>query len=382
MKEFYINYDLYHKKCDSIDMWVDYLRLTYNGAYNDFHIYNYLVCRDSEWYVWELNLDSDNYDNYSWIDKDNSNFAYISISNEMLSAVSVRVKGGWDGIVFSCSYNGYSVPLFLYRDFHNYHIFDFYGSCFRLIEIEYLDKDFIYSVLKFFGFSDRSSMNISRIDYRLDFFMNTNCKVYHYNDLLKHNINTSNCREWKVWNTLTNWQVWDKDSKLVVFRLYDKLLDSRKKSKEFLYFDYFRYENVHRLEFECGIRFCKDYTFDLYDKLLDKINSVFWINNQKWLGPIFHRYNTNKLLYTRKEIDRYMSYIKKNIKRLNFNYLNSWLNEELNPLNIVLDYLCDLNDSNYILSYETLLNHSVYTWNRIRYFSRKTDYSIKKDSLS
>ena len=79
MKEFYINYDLYHKKCDSIDMWVDYLRLTYNGAYNDFHIYNYLVCRDSEWYVWELNLDSDNYDNYSWTETADSISLLIEI---------------------------------------------------------------------------------------------------------------------------------------------------------------------------------------------------------------------------------------------------------------------------------------------------------------
>lgn len=382
MKEFYINYDLYHKKCDAVDAGVDYLRLSYSWDYNSFNIYNYLVKWDSEWYVSELDLDSDSYQNYSWIDSDNSNFAYISISNEMLSAVSVRVKGGWDGIVFSCSYNGYSVPLFLYRDFHKYHIFDFYGSCFRFIEIEYLGKDYISSVLNYFGFCDKSELNITRIDYRLDFFMNTDCKVFHYNQLLNHNINNSNCRTWHSWKTLTNWQVWDKNSRTAVFRLYDKLLDSKKKWKEFLYFDYFRYKNVHRLEFECWIKFCKDFTFDLYDKLLEKVNCVFGINNQKRLGPIFYRYNTNKLVYTRKEIDIYMSYIKKDIKRLNFNYINSWLLEELNPLNIVLDYLWDINDSNYILSYETILNHSVYTWNRIRFFSRLTDYSIKKDTLS
>jgi len=382
MRDYLINYDLYHKKCDSIDSGIDYLRLSYSWNYYNFSIYNYLVKWDSEWYLSELDLDSDTYQNYSGIDSDNSNFSYISICDELLSAVSVRVKGGGDGIVFSCSYNGYSVPLFLYRDFHNHHIFDFYGSCFRLIEVNYLDNDYIYSVLKFFGFSDKSDFNISRIDYRIDFFMNTQCKVFHYNHLLKHNLNNSNCRTWHTWKILTNWQVWDKNNRGVVFRLYDKLLDSRKKWKDFLYFDYFRYQNVHRLEFECGIRFCKDYTFELLDKLLDKINCVFWINNQQRLGPIFHRYNTNKLVYTRDEIDRYMSYIKKNIKRLNFNYINSWLQEELNPLNIVLDYLWDINDSNYILSYETILNHSVYTWNRIRFFSKLTDYSIKKDTLS
>lgn len=351
MKEIKINYDYYHTKTDSISMGIDYLRLSYSGG---FYIYDY---------IWE------------WLDNDNSSFTYINICDIDIALNIVSCKGGWEWIQFSVSYNGKSVPIAIYREFHNKHIFDFYGSFYRLIDLEYISSDFIDNFLLYFNI-DKSYCNISRVDYRLDFLMNTNCKVPHYNDIIRHNINTSNVRVWKKWQVLTNRQVWDKDSKSLVIRLYNKLLDTVKKNKDFLYFDYFRYNTVHRLEFECNLKFCYGYTYDNLDKLVAKIHSVFWINDEKWLQPIYHRYNKDKLVYTRKEIDNYMSYIRKGIDKLTYNYISSNINNELNPINIAIDYVLDSCKDNDILGFHILSSSQLYLNNRIVFYSKKVDEKI------
>lgn len=92
---------------------------------------------------------------------------------------------------------------------------------------------------------------ITRIDYRLDFFMDSVCAVPTVDTILLHSFSRSSIREWKKGNCLTNWQCGNKESKAVVFRLYDKKLDTEKKHKDSLYVDYNRFDAVHRIEFEC-----------------------------------------------------------------------------------------------------------------------------------
>lgn len=378
MKDYLIDYDYYRKKSDSIDVGIDFLRLCFD---KEFNIENYLL--DLDYYssvasdlVNVAVSENENDIDFFWLDDDNSNFCTISICSEIITASLISVRGTWNAICFTCDYNGVSVPLFLYRYFREKHIIDFYGSCFRLIAIDYLDNNFIKSVLDYFNI-DGDYCDITRLDYRLDFFMNKSCAIPSPYTFLDYSISSSDIRQWHKWHTLTNWQVWNKDSRSLVVRLYDKLLDTRKKHKDFLYVDYFRYENVHRLEFECDIRFCKWYNFSNLDNLVRKVRSVFKLDNEKRLQPIFYRYNKNKLIYTRKELDRYMPYIKKAIHRLNFNYISSKLDEELNPLNVVVDYLWEINGTNDILSFETLSNASTYLNSRIKYHWHKGINKLK-----
>lgn len=379
MREYSINYDYYHKKCDSIDAGIDYLRLVFR---KDFNIEKFILGIDYYWdhkdlYNVKYDKDEKDIDISCWLDYDNTNFCTLTICNELLTASLVHVKGTGPAVMFTCVYNGVSVPIFMYRYYKGNHILDFYGAFYRLLSIKYLDNNFIDTLLWYWCI-DPDYCYITRLDYRIDFFMNSSCSIPKPHDFLLHNINASHIRYWWVGNKLTNWQVWDKNSRTLITRLYDKLLDTKKKWKDFLYFDYFRYENVHRLEFECDIKLCKPHTYSTLDKLLWKVQSIFWLNNEKRLQPIFYRYNTNKLTYTRKEIDQYMSYVRKAINRLNFNYISSNLEEELNPLNICIDYISDYNINNHILTYETLTNHSTYLNNRIRYFSKRALHKLKK----
>ena len=359
MKEFKIKYDYYQKKSDNIGFWIDYLRLSFKN--HKFSIFDYIP---------------------EWIDNDNTNLAYINIWDIKLSVSCVNKWDSNNSYMFSVSYNDNSVSLFFYRLYHERHLIDFYGSFFRLIEIEFLPSDFIDKILYYFRLSFEY-INISRIDYRLDFFMNTPSKILHYNDLLDYNINSNNVRVWKKGNTLTNWQVWDKNSKALSIRLYDKLLDTRKKWKDFLYFDYFRYNTVHRLEFECWLKFCHGYTYKNLDKLLDKILSVFWLNNDKWKWCVFYRYNRDMIYYNRFEIDRYLSYIRKALIKLDDNYKSyclhySWNSvispsdywSELNPLNICIDYLISNNKDNLEYVMDILFNSYNHYSDRIDYVKK------------
>ena len=315
-----IDYSYYKANSKSISQWIDYLRLVNKGSIN----------------LWEsLWID---------IDEDNSNFAIINIGWFDLTIDRSVVKGSWDWYKFSIDYNGFSTPLFMVRYYKTLTLLDFYGSFFRLVDIQYLPSNYIESILVSLGVSFNCS--ISRIDYRLDFLSDSSLKIQWVHNVLKHNINTSSIRSWKKWQVLTNWQCGDKNSKAVVFRLYDKFIDSKKKHKEYLYTDYFRFDSVHRLEFECNLKFCRWFTFNDLNLLLDKIYRVFWISENQRIWKILYRYDKNKLVYTKKEISTYFSNIRKNIDYLTSNYIASNLNSDLNPLSIVFDYIKQFNYEN------------------------------------
>ena len=313
-----IDYSMYEKSNARISRWIDFL-----------------VC---SWESMEL-LDN------LWIDYDNSNFCYKTIGETYCQILQTKVKW-FSGVchMFHCDYNGVSVPLFLYNYYKGKSRLSFYGSFFRLIDTGYLVSDYLQVVLTWF--TCPSDALISRIDYRLDFLLGEKVNIPTIPNILKHSFSLSNVREWKKGQTLTNWQVGDKKSKSVVFRLYDKLLDSSKKWKDFLYLDYYRFESVHRIEFECNLKFCFWYTIKQLDSLLDKVYKVFWISENKRLWQILHRYDSHKLVYNRKEIDMYMSYISRWINFLCSNYMLSneqqqMFDKSLNPMSICFDYIKD-----------------------------------------
>lgn len=315
-----INYSYYKNNSKQTSQWIDYLKLVDN---------------------WKLTLST-----ALWIDidDDNSNYAVVNIGWFDLTIDKTTVKGSGDGYKFTIDFNGFPTPLFLIRYYKSKTIIDFYGAFFRLIDIQYLPSDYLDKVVKALDISYNSS--ISRIDYRLDFFSENELKIQKISDVLKHNINVSTIRLWKKWQILTNWQCGDKNSKAVVFRLYDKLLDSNKKHKQYLYMDYFRFNYVHRLEFECNLKFCRWFTLNDLWLLVDKIFRVFGINDNKWIWQILYRYDKNKLVYTRNEVDMYIHNLHKNIDYITSNYIASNLQTDLNPISIVFDYIKQFNYEN------------------------------------
>ena len=345
MKTGYIIDYSYFKDCKK-SFWIDYLRLSYRGVY-------------SYW--------------FTELDYDNSHFGYYKVWNTELLVEKVLVKGSGEWYKFTIDFNGSPVPLFMYRLYKWYNLIDFYGSFFRLIELNYLENDYLNVVVACLNCPENAS--VSRIDYRIDFLSDNIVNTPKLDKVIKHSYDISSVRIWKIWQNLTNRQVWDKVSKGVVFRCYDKLLDSSKKWKDFLYFDYFRYQSVKRLEFECNQKFCKWYTLYTLDALIDKIKSVFCINDQKRLGRILYRSDKRKLTYSRAEIDSYLSYISRSIQKLSINYKSAIDSSEytnidikINPLVVCFDYLEKEND-NFLLTHSQVLDFFDY-WKKIKKYNK------------
>lgn len=333
-----IDYSYYQKKSVQISRGIDYLRLSLPYRLDLFK---------SMWII---------------LDDDNSNFAVIKILDYDITIKKVLVPRVWVWYEAFIDYTGVSTPLFIivYQKLRT--LVDFYGSCFRLIDIDYLPLDFVSKVSNYLDILPSAS--ITRIDYRIDYFSNLDMKVPTPYTILKHNFNSSLYRDYKKGRTREDWSIWDKRSKSVFFRLYNKLLDSDIKWKEYLYTDYFRFNSVHRLEFQCGIKFCKWYTLETLEDLISKIFGVFGLDNCKWQDKILYRYDKKKLVYTREEIARYHSWLYKNVSFLVSNYIKSDYRLELNPLDILYSYINKFNSSNKDLSI-SIWKDFIDTWSKL-----------------
>lgn len=334
-----IDYSYYQKSAVSISRWIDYLTLSLPYR---------LSLLDSMWIV---------------LDDDNSNFAVIKILDYDITIEKTYVRWLWVGYIANIDYSWVPTPLFIIKYQKTRTLIDFYGSCFRLIDIEYLPSDFVNVVCNYLDIPPYS--NITRIDYRIDYFINElNYKIPSPYTILKHNFNNSLFRDYKRGKKREDWSIWDKNSKSVFFRLYDKLLDSDTKWKEYLYADYFRFPSVHRLEFQCGIKFCKWYTLELLNDLVLKVFWVFGIDNCKWSEKILYRYDKQKLVYTRQEIAKYHSWLYKNVSFLVSNYIKSDYRLDLNPLDILYSYINKFNSSNLELS-KSIWKDFIETWSKL-----------------
>ena len=333
---------------DKWGCWCDYLRLCYKN--------------ESDFIEDSINL----------VDSDNSNF----FTREVWW-VSFTIKKWfcnlWTSLTFSCSYNDVSVPccqFVKYNEhsqylFKSYWKFDFYWSMFRLIDMWYFEKSIILLLKVLISNEDPK---ITRFDYRIDFFSMKNKKIPEITDFCKYIHIQSATDEHKEGWELTNRYIWSKKNNRYCIRYYDKLLDTDKKQKMFLYQDYFIYNSVHRFEIEFQPNFLKWYTFyDFYDWLIqDKIESILWLSWNLFKGPIFYQYQDD---YTIQDKDRskYLKRYSTSSVRLAKNWINPLIQcykslfyeleeSELNKnLSDFLDYIwCDKNI--YKLKYDYLKN--------------------------
>lgn len=337
-KGYSVNYSYYEKKANQVSRGIDYLRLSLPYRLDLFKSMGIVL------------------------DDDNSNFAVIKLLDYDITIEKVAVSRVWIWYKASIDYTWKSTPLFIITYQKVRTLVDFYGSCFRLMDIDYLPLDFVSKVANYLDILPSAS--ITRIDYRIDYFSDLPMNIPSPYTILKHNFNTSLYRDYQRHNTREDWSVWDKRSKSVFFRLYNKLLDSDIKWKEYLYTDYFRFNSVHRLEFQCGIKFCKWYTLETLNDLVSKIFGVFGLDNCKWTEKILYRYDKNKLVYTREEIARYHSWLYRNVSFLVSNYIKSDYRVELNPLDILYSYINKFNGKNIDLS-KSIWKDFIDTWSKL-----------------
>jgi hypothetical protein len=251
------------KWAEKISMWVDFLRFKITEKINLFS------------------------ERLLQLDTDNSNFCNMFFNDVTLSWFKVTTRT-WTGLVMSCAFRWVVVPVIYYEEY-NWNTasltkcigkIDLYGSYFRLIDIEQIFNWNIFSPGNSWDFSyiiyDLNKDNlITRLDYRIDFFYNDeNKKLFTPQKVTKLRNN------WKIenhytWDTLDSWRLWDRKNKNYFIRWYNKLLDSEKKWKFWLYADYFDFKKVYRLEYEFLNHFCKPTTLKDYENLKTKIQNFF-----------------------------------------------------------------------------------------------------------
>lgn len=292
------------RKFDKWGCGCDYLRMSYKNSVEFF-----------EDHIWLLDID-------------NSNFSTINIDWYVFTVQKIYCSQ-WIWMFFSCSYNDVSVPCFEFVKFNenanylfkSYWKLDFYWSFFRLVEIWYFPKSIFLSINDLFW---EENPTLTRFDYRIDFFSyNKKITVPTREEFFSYKHSQSLYDPKYVWEVLTNWLLWSKDNWRYAIRYYDKLVDSDKKQKVFLYQDYFKYKTVHRLEFELQRNFLKWFTFfDFYDwQVQDKIESILHINDKLFNWSIFYQYEDDFRITDKNKV-QYLKRYSTSCVRLAKNWIN------------------------------------------------------------
>jgi len=240
----------------------------------------------------------------------------------------------WLCVIVTYSYNGVAVPIMLYNVFWWNKIYkkfarlDFYWSFFRLIESWEFEKDYFFTYVQ--NLTDENP-TISRIDYCYDLFYNEKTKIPTPKKLLKEINDSSKIYEIKKGYWLESWSVGSKTNKRYIVRMYDKLLDTSKKWKFFLYGDYLQYQSVHRFEVEFWPKFTRWYQLSQIWQLISKIQSFLGINNQTFDGLMFYKYTSKFELNEYNQTRFFKQYISK-VKKI----YDAWLNPYMVAYNWLL----------------------------------------------
>lgn len=291
------------QKYDILNFWLDYLRLVWKGE----------------------KLKVNFADILSILDWDNSNF-YID-EFHWLAYVKIRTSN-WDALIASISVFWFSLPIFQVvvfdRDkvslFRSLWKIDFYGSFFRLGEINFLNPlEYIHSVF----WENIDNLLISRIDYKWD-FVGVDVETISKYVTCRRNSRIDKIYKWRL---LTFW-VGSKSSKRVYLRVYDKIEDILYKNKSFLYSDYLEHKDdwIVRLEFEFLNHFCKWYTLVSLKSLEEKIFTYVWFVDS-WKKYIYFENKSNievdKLYSVRNFVGRWKKLLEmwENPFLLLYNYL-------------------------------------------------------------
>lgn len=237
----------------------------------------------------------------------------------------------WRGLKMTKSYCGLSIPVLLYNPFDEktrllqkmetkFWRIDFYGSCFRLIEIGLLPYNFVDIIIKnncdYFP-------RITRVDFAMDFFSKDIVSMPTMEDTIPNLNSRSVVKQQGKWSNITSWSAWSRDSGRVIIRMYDKLLDLSWKWKFFYYQDYTQRKTVHRLEFEFWSSFTRGFDYSTLNLLLEKIDNVIW--GKKIVWSIFYDYDPKNDFLDEEYKKRFLASFVKKAQKL----FDAWINPYL-----------------------------------------------------
>lgn len=251
-----------------------------------------------DWLTLSYTKSVDFFDNLLfWVDTDNSSFWTVEIDNHVFTYNKI-VSQNWFWLTFICDYNWIATPLFQYvrfnkdtrKLFHKSAKITIYWSYFRLESI----WEFTYHwITNFIWNLSQEDPDITRFDYRVDYFsLNKLIPIPSIESICWYVHSKSTTIEWKQWNNLVDWSVWNSKTWRYKVRYYDKKIDTNNKNKRFLYTDFLDYKSVHRLEIEFWRSFCRWFSLSMLNELEFKIIQVLGIDWKIYDSSIFYQYNS------------------------------------------------------------------------------------------
>ena len=317
----FFKHDNFKKLVDTSDLlnsWIDYLRvvLKTNLEYFDDILYS--------------------------INTTNSNY-YVN-EEHWLTFTRLQLKT-WACLMCHISFSWVPIPIIMYNVFttdqqdllKSYWRLDLYWSFYRLLEIGSFSPDLLKNLL-WTDYSVLMKSSVTRIDYKYDLFYQNYQTFPTVDFLYKSRVNSQSfsidtefvksqrftsqqIKNYYRWWSVTSWSAWSKDSKRILLRCYDKLLDVATKGKYFLYSDYFKYDRVIRIEFQLMNHFCKWFQYQEVDDLLNKFFNCL---DNDYQHSVFYSYDKKYSLDELSHDDR-LRYFSDFWWRW-FNLLKAWIN--------------------------------------------------------
>jgi len=227
------------------------------------------------------------YDLQSKLDDDNANMSIAVVVDEIFTFTKTKISN-WTAYYFSMVYNSVPFTVFCYVDYndHTKKMFNtdwtliVYGAYFRILELWYFSDDFLEYFKNFY-----SDLYITRCDYRYDFFSEKYFAIPAPYDIFPNMRKDKKKRLWKKWDNLISWDLWNKLNYTVFIRFYNKNIELQWNLKKlYLYWDIEQYKTFFRLEFELWSKFTNGFLGKEIDLLIEKINTMTWINPWDYQG--------------------------------------------------------------------------------------------------
>ncbi|MDQ7022943.1 MAG: hypothetical protein Q9M97_05435, partial [Candidatus Gracilibacteria bacterium] len=234
------------------------------------------------------------------LDNDNSNFAHIELFGKIFTYKNINITGYGKGLIFESSFDGISIPCFSILEGKEQKQFKkggrskdkivLYSSFFVLNSLQKLP----FTINEFIGtLFNYDNALLYRIDICVDVPYTIKDLIHIFADIKKPSsaIGTDK-KHPEFYQTYYIGEIQSSKNRNSIIRIYDKVLDTWKKHKAFLYPHLHKNSDVRRIELELRPEQAKRYhnysILDLLDNKDDVISAMFAEYLNKKTPELYH----------------------------------------------------------------------------------------------
>ena len=392
--------------------WIDMFEFNTSNLKKDFSLYSELV--------WNL-------------DQDNSNIAYIELFDTIFSYKNINISWFWKWLIFETSIDWFPVPCFallhwkpqdhLKKWWHSKDKIVLYSSFFVLDSLQKLPFTVLEFIWTLFDYKNA-------LLYRLDACLDVPYTILELSKIFLDMKKPSSAiwtdkKHPEFYQTYYLWEIQNSKNRNSLIRIYDKVLDTWKKHKAFLYPHLQNNNDVRRIELELrpeqAKRFHNYNIMELLENKNDVIGSIFSEYVNKRIPEKYHleKGSLNIKTFPKRKFDLKQAfldfwhipkdYLKRSywyVKKVVHNTWYNWLFQllfnsehtdiflqkniklcvnnilENKPYSLMINSQTIQNDDNTINAYYEVLEEFILFWKNNPYLSWKKINKILKNNVT